>query len=135
MPDILNDGEQRFGKVELGPENAPEYGRVLWERSMSGTLVKRFTLDSQGWSTDVKTGQKSWRVENDSAFLPDGRQVATWFGSGAPAPKPDPAHQLFGAPSPPKAAGGIDALEAQVNRWKAPAPKPSAAQRLFGKGK
>jgi hypothetical protein len=116
---------QRFGEVDLGPKEHPQYGKVLYERT-GGGLAQRYTLDGSGWALDAKQ-ERAFRLgEGGRVFLPSGQEIAR-PAPHTPAKANDTPQRLYAAP--PQKGGyqfGIRAVP--------PAPsKSSLAQRLFGR--
>lgn len=126
---------QRFGRVELGPENWPEHGRVLYER-VGSALTKRYTLESSGWSIDTKSGERAFRLDDESrVFLPSGQEIAR--PGPLPAPKAgDPARRLYGDPAskPGELFSELRSGAPWRPRTRNDAPL-NLAQRMFGGGK
>lgn len=132
---MLDDFVSRFGKVELGPADHPNYGQVLYERHMSGALVKRYSLEANGWSIDATTGERVFRLDDDCrAYLPDGRQIKPSVQTPPPPPD-DTAQRLFGARQPRKPTADDLFSDLRADRTKARSSQgsqASAAQRLYG---
>jgi hypothetical protein len=117
-----------FGAVELGPKDRPDHGKVLYERTGSG-LAKRYTLDGSGWALDARTGERAFRLGDDSrVFLPNGREV--------PRPGPLAAAQPSAAPKrlytqpPPKIGSPFGAFDETTA---ARAAGGGIGNRLFGR--
>jgi hypothetical protein len=122
---------RRFGQLELGPQDHPQYGKVLWERRGSA-LVKRYTLDSSGWSIDAQTQERAFRLGDDArVFLPSGQEIPR--PGPLPAAKPDDTLQRLYGPPPPTKPGEMFAelRDAPTAQSTSVAPQSNIAERLF----